>query len=651
MWTGEYSTSAPALLPRGRLTPIVAANSFVALEAPYDFVKPASFITTPVVVPDDCPTVPGNASSGVRLLVNVITSAAGHIAVGVEPADGKPPPTDGPFELQHANRIKGNAIAALATWDWSAADDRMASLEAWKGRTVRLHVEMVDARLFSLRMACGGDVKPIKTDDASQLPGALAATAHTSSIFKSDDEVATGSACSEEPAIVLTESNGAITDARVALSSWALGVDSGLPDLDGEEGIAYALDASAGLVTSRHGIMDYGCQGSMVAEKLLAYSLDYNVSSGCGLNGFGTIRQQLLATPQCPDGKSFNSEDHEFHVGYAGAFEASAEMILAARAFAAHTADRAVFLTNPERLLCVTPSGGGGAVLVGVEEQPGITSEICSETPAAMVAQLPHVFADSTTAPTVTHTTHLNAHGKALLAHNVSIGAPFTSVQLPLIQRGKLLWPFTVSLIRQDPPPRATQVCQQAFNASLDTEAWLSISCGSSPFPAGRYTIEVRPHLPETDWRQAGGMDPKDSYVFGVGWLTNARPSKSGSAAHRMITPDSDPASASDAAIFPLRLRERLRRAMEWQLRRSRRPSGDYGLLCAAMPPPAPLDCPLTFACRQRHRVCCSARPSRVPRKPGPRFVPKQRVVRSTEDRLEKRLPQPSVSAFAGGVS
>ena len=114
-------------------------------------------------MPDDCPAVAGNASGGVRLLVNVITSAAGHIAVGVEPADGKPPPTAGPFELQHANRIKGNAIAAVASW--SAADDRMASLDAWKGRSVRLHVEMVDARLFSLRMACGGETKPIKTDD------------------------------------------------------------------------------------------------------------------------------------------------------------------------------------------------------------------------------------------------------------------------------------------------------------------------------------------------------------------------------------------------------------------------------------------------------------------------------------------------------
>ena len=152
-----------------------------------------------MVVPDDCPAVPGNASGGVRLLVNVITSAAGHIAVGVEPADGKPPPTAGPFELQHANRIKGNAIAAVASW--SAADDRMASLEAWKGRSVRLHVEMVDARLFSLRMACGGDVKPIKTDDASQLPGALAATAHTSSIFKS----ANGTAASRLATVGLQE--------------------------------------------------------------------------------------------------------------------------------------------------------------------------------------------------------------------------------------------------------------------------------------------------------------------------------------------------------------------------------------------------------------------------------------------------------------
>ena len=171
MSTGESSNGLPQPSHHAVvLTQTVAANSFVALEAPYDFVKPASFITTPVIVPDDCPAVAGNASGGVRLLVNVITSAAGHIAVGVQPADGKPPPTAGPFELQHANRIKGNAIAAVASW--SAADDRMATLEAWKGRSVRLHVEMVDARLFSLRMACGGETKPIKSDDVSEAPQA-----------------------------------------------------------------------------------------------------------------------------------------------------------------------------------------------------------------------------------------------------------------------------------------------------------------------------------------------------------------------------------------------------------------------------------------------------------------------------------------------
>lgn len=132
-------------------------DGFVALEAPYDFVNPASFLTTPVVVPNDCPSVPGNASSGARLLVNVVTSAAGYIAVGIEPADSKPPPTAGPFDLQHSNRIKGNAIAAIASWAWVPTKGRMASLEAWQGRSVRLRVEMADAQLFSLRMACGSD--------------------------------------------------------------------------------------------------------------------------------------------------------------------------------------------------------------------------------------------------------------------------------------------------------------------------------------------------------------------------------------------------------------------------------------------------------------------------------------------------------------
>lgn len=390
--------------------------------------------------------------------------------------------------------------------------------------------------------------------------------------------VVPGSVCLSEPAIILTETSGAVTNARTALSSWALGVDSRLPGLDKETGISYALDHSAGLVMSRHDIMEYGCQGSLVAEKLLAYSLGYaNVSTGCGRNGFGIIRQQLLATPQCVDGKSFAGEDHEYHRGYAGSFEATAEMILTARTFYAHTADQAAFMLNPERLLCVTPADGGSAVLVGAIS-PGLTSAICSESPVA-VARLPHVFSDNTNAPTaVTQTTHLTAHGKSLLAFNISIDISFESIRLPLIQRGSTMWPFSVSLTRQDASSFGRRVCQQTFNTSLNRQTWLSISCSSS-LPAGQYTVEVRPQLPSET-----GLNPKDSYVYSVGWLTNARPKTSGSAAHRSISDagsddhNQDLPLSDAAGVYPLRLFERLRRAMEWQLKRSRRQSGAYGV-------------------------------------------------------------------------
>ncbi len=101
-------------------------------------------------------------SGGVQLQVNFITSVAGFVAIAVEAADDEPPPANAYFDLEHASRLKGNAIAAVPSWSWDGSDGdsggggggRVASLAQWAGRAVRLRVEMADARLFSLRMVC-----------------------------------------------------------------------------------------------------------------------------------------------------------------------------------------------------------------------------------------------------------------------------------------------------------------------------------------------------------------------------------------------------------------------------------------------------------------------------------------------------------------
>lgn len=171
-------------------------DGFVALEAPYDFSQPAPLLTTSVIrVPQGCSQGPGpgntslpgsrgpgdgggrhaGASTGstatatgttrtLQLHINVITSVAGYVAVGVEAADGQPPPPGFAFDLHHAARIKGNALAAVASWVPSRTSRtsragggggaQVVSMTPWGGRLVRVNVEMVAAKLFSIRITC-----------------------------------------------------------------------------------------------------------------------------------------------------------------------------------------------------------------------------------------------------------------------------------------------------------------------------------------------------------------------------------------------------------------------------------------------------------------------------------------------------------------
>ena len=72
-----------------------------------------------------------------QLLVNMVAGVAGYLAVAIDPADSKPPPSPlyGP---EQANPLKGNAIAAVASWDQGGgANGMVSSLAPWTGRQVR----------------------------------------------------------------------------------------------------------------------------------------------------------------------------------------------------------------------------------------------------------------------------------------------------------------------------------------------------------------------------------------------------------------------------------------------------------------------------------------------------------------------------------
>ena len=131
----------------------------------YDFATPAQFTTNDVYVPA-CPK-----DSAAQILLNVVTGVAGYVAVGMV---GIPPATTNaavaapPFDLRHADHITGNSLAAVASWsepplhsgasggdgDRQRNNQRVSSISSWAGQKVQLQVEMVDAKLFAIRVSC-----------------------------------------------------------------------------------------------------------------------------------------------------------------------------------------------------------------------------------------------------------------------------------------------------------------------------------------------------------------------------------------------------------------------------------------------------------------------------------------------------------------
>ena len=80
--------------------------------------------------------------TGDKLEINYSTSAAGQVLVEIQDADGKPIPG---FTLADCKPIYGDHIAR--TVEWKAETD----VSSLAGKSIRLHFEMSDADLFSLR--------------------------------------------------------------------------------------------------------------------------------------------------------------------------------------------------------------------------------------------------------------------------------------------------------------------------------------------------------------------------------------------------------------------------------------------------------------------------------------------------------------------
>jgi len=122
-------------------------DGFVSVDAPYDFKGGSNNSLYPQLktVNVTVPALPCPHGLHVCAAVNMVTSVAGFVAVGVE--------TDGVevagFGLGVANRLKGNAVAAKATWGIGGG-----SMDTLVGKEVSFRVAMADSSLYSLDFAC-----------------------------------------------------------------------------------------------------------------------------------------------------------------------------------------------------------------------------------------------------------------------------------------------------------------------------------------------------------------------------------------------------------------------------------------------------------------------------------------------------------------
>ena len=98
-------------------------------------------VFAPAPPPQAIPRAP--AAARLTLALNVATSAAGRLRVGLEDRDGVPIPGRG---LEDCDPIVGDALDRAVTW---AGDAELADLA---GRELRIVFELRDADLFAFQI-------------------------------------------------------------------------------------------------------------------------------------------------------------------------------------------------------------------------------------------------------------------------------------------------------------------------------------------------------------------------------------------------------------------------------------------------------------------------------------------------------------------
>jgi hypothetical protein len=309
---------------------------------------------------------------------------------------------------------------------------------------------------------------------------------------------------------------------------------------------------------------DTACQGAVNIDQIgLLATPDLQPVSRNWLQ-LAVVRQPALSNP----GQVWSQPGGPYHGFGQGAMEANAEFILMASIYAAQTADRALFATAPERLVCAQRPGESGWRYVGTGAW---NASACSAAPTALLKSHPQLYSDTASVPHVTVPRGKSkpglypGQGKVVVTR-VSLAEPARALSLALTageQHSGLNATICVRDVASD---------QVVATAQLSGAGWVTIAApessagagGGGGFPAGVYDVALR----------ASAGD--------VGWLSDSQPKRSGGARTEVYDEGELPRGCCAKHAFNSTLSARLEAALRWQLGLSQRKDGSYGMFVTA---------------------------------------------------------------------
>lgn len=306
---------------------------------------------------------------------------------------------------------------------------------------------------------------------------------------------------------------------------------------------------------------DTACQGAVNVDQigLLATPDLQPVSRNWLL--LAVVRQPALSNP----GQVWSQPGGPYHGFGQGAMEANAEFIMMASIYAAQTADRVLFTTAPERLLCAHQGETWRYVGTGAWND-----HVCLVAPAALLRSNAQLYADTASAPHITVPRGKSkpglypGQGKVVVSRVTLTKATHAlAVALTGGKYSRLNATICVRDVKADRVVAITRLPPTGVPAT----SWASIEAPDDPstaerevFAPGMYDVAVR--ASEGD----------------VAWVSDSQPVHTGGARTEVYDEGQAPRGCCGKNAFNFTLSSKLEQALQWQLKLSQRSDGSFGM-------------------------------------------------------------------------